>query len=65
MIHFEPGAFVGAAPQLTYQLFIQLLAGAGYTVRVVSLSPEGACLCVQGGVSVPVAVALTAALSVA
>ena len=32
VIHFEPGAFVGAAPQLTYQLLIQLLAGAGYTV---------------------------------
>ena len=34
VIHFEPGAFVGAAPQLTYQLLIQLLSGAGYTVGV-------------------------------
>eukprot|EP01026_Neomeris_dumetosa_P001442 TRINITY_DN10355_c0_g2_i7.p1 TRINITY_DN10355_c0_g2~~TRINITY_DN10355_c0_g2_i7.p1 ORF type:complete len:342 (-),score=26.54 TRINITY_DN10355_c0_g2_i7:177-1202(-) len=32
IIHFAGGAFVGAAPQLSYSLLIELLAQAGYSV---------------------------------
>lgn len=32
MVHFLGGAFAGAAPQLFYNSFIELLADSGYTV---------------------------------
>jgi len=31
VIHFLGGAFAGAAPQLLYNSFVELLADAGYT----------------------------------
>lgn len=31
-MHFLGGAFAGAAPQLLYNTFVELLADAGYTV---------------------------------
>ena len=32
LVHFIGGAFAGAAPQVLYNLFIELLAQEGYTV---------------------------------
>jgi hypothetical protein len=32
VVHFLGGAFAGAAPQLLYNSFVELLADAGYTV---------------------------------
>lgn len=32
MVHFIGGAFVGAAPQLTYRLFLETLAARGFVV---------------------------------
>lgn len=37
IVHFVGGAFVGAAPQLTYRLLLELLASKGLMVRLVWL----------------------------
>lgn len=52
VVHFLGGAFVGAAPQLTYRLFLETLANRNVLVSPNVLSYNCVALCLRSGQNV-------------